>query len=260
MTLEEVYSPKYCQQLEAAYGKDMMSEGGHEAIEHLFDGIPLQGKKVLDIGSGLGGVAFYIAKTYNCSVTGLEINSWMVEEAKRRTPKPLQSKVHFVKSIGSRWPFSDSSFDIICSKGVLTHVEDKSDILRECFRTLKPDGLLVISDALSSEARVWGEQITRLNELEDLNMYPESESGYIEQLQQHHFILQSVRDDDKPCHKWTLELINRLKDPAMRTTHLQYFQENELEAHIEGYEAMLKALETGELRSVRFIANKGPIL
>lgn len=256
MNLEEVYSPKYCQQLEAAYGKDMMSEGGHEAIKHLFDTVDMQGKKVLDIGSGLGGVAFYIAKHYNCSVTGLEINSWMVEEAKRRMPEAYKSTINFVKSTGSKWPFADNSFDIICSKGVLTHVEDKSDILSECHRTLKPDGLLVISDALSSEARIWGEQITRLNELEDLNMYPESKAGYIKELQKQHFQLLSVRDDDTECQKWTRELIARLKDPSMRSTHLQYFKEHELDAHIEGYEAMLKALETGELHSVRFIANK----
>ena len=34
-TLEDVYTPKYCAQLEAAYGTNLMSEGGAEAIEHI---------------------------------------------------------------------------------------------------------------------------------------------------------------------------------------------------------------------------------
>lgn len=257
MNLEEVYSPKYCQQLEAAYGKGMMSEGGTAAIEHLFDSVHMQDKKALDIGSGLGGVAFFVADRYNASVIGLEINAWMVNEAKRRTPEHLVDRVDFVQVTDGSWPFADGIFDVIFSKGVLTHVEDKTDILNECYRTLKPGGILVISDALSSEARVWGEQISRLNEMESLNMYPESQSGYITLLKNHNFLLQSVRDDDKPCHKWTQEIIDRLKNPANRAQHLEYFDTAELEAHIQGYEAMLKALETGELRSVRFISKKG---
>ncbi len=257
MDLEEVYSAKYCQQLEAAYGKNMMSEGGTEAIEHLFDSVELRGKKALDIGSGLGGVAFFIAEKYGCTVVGLEINSWMVAEATKRTPKHLKDKVSFVKcDPESKWPFADSTFDTIYSKGVLTHAEDKNDIFQECYRLLKPDGTLVISDALSSESKVWGEHISRLNELESLNMYPESESGYKALLLKHNFILKSVRDDHAECHKWTLDLINRLKDPAKLSEHLTYFDKDELAAHIEGYEAMLKALEAGELRSVRFIATK----
>lgn len=33
------YTPRYCLQLEAAYGEGMMSEGGKEGIEHMFSGI-----------------------------------------------------------------------------------------------------------------------------------------------------------------------------------------------------------------------------
>src|SRR5262249_4149455 len=36
-SLENEYTPTYCLQLEAAYGEDMMSEGGIEGIEHMFN-------------------------------------------------------------------------------------------------------------------------------------------------------------------------------------------------------------------------------
>ena len=55
--------------LEAGYGKSMMSEGGASAIERLFEGILLEGKKALDIGSGLGGVPFYLAENHSMEVT-----------------------------------------------------------------------------------------------------------------------------------------------------------------------------------------------
>ena len=78
------YTPQYCLQLEAAYGEGMMSEGGSEAIEWMFDLIPIEGKMALDIGSGLGGVPLYLAKQYGMHVTGLEVNPWMVGRVKKK--------------------------------------------------------------------------------------------------------------------------------------------------------------------------------
>ncbi len=39
------YYPEYCHSLEAVYGTGMMSEGGGEAIDEMFSGIDLKGKK-----------------------------------------------------------------------------------------------------------------------------------------------------------------------------------------------------------------------
>ncbi|MBS0656252.1 MAG: methyltransferase domain-containing protein, partial [Verrucomicrobia bacterium] len=87
--LVDNYSSTYCLSLEAAYGEGMMSEGGSKALEDMFRGIHPDHKRVLDIGSGLGGLPFYLAKKHRSQVTGVEINPWMVEEAKRRTPTGL---------------------------------------------------------------------------------------------------------------------------------------------------------------------------
>ena len=58
------YDPEYCHSLEAVYGKGMMSEGGGVAIDAMFKGLSIHGKKALDIGAGLGGVAYHLAKKY----------------------------------------------------------------------------------------------------------------------------------------------------------------------------------------------------
>lgn len=254
-SLEDVYTPKYCSQLEAAYGKGMMSEGKEEAIEYLFEGISIDGKTALDIGSGLGGVVHYLADKHAMKVTGLDVNAWMIEEAKRRTPPNLKEKVNFILSKDNKhWPFANECFDIIYSKGVLTHLESKDDVFQECHRLLKKESLLIICDALSSEERKWGEHIGKLNELESLDMYPESETGYINTLKKHGFSILSVRDDKIPCQKWTQDIINHLQDPTQMQEHLKVFTQAELSAAIEGYEAMAKAMEVGELRVIRFVA------
>ncbi len=55
------YSASYCRYLQESYGQGMMSEGGEEAIEKMFIYDDLTNKTLLDIGFGLGGVAFYLA-------------------------------------------------------------------------------------------------------------------------------------------------------------------------------------------------------
>ena len=124
--LIEEYSEEYCHMLEAAYGKGMMSEGGAVAIEQMFAGIDMQNKSALDIGFGLGGVAFYLAEKYQTHVTGLEINPWMVAETIKRAPTSLQPLTNFLlyENVSSL-DFADKNFDIVYSKGVFSSCKQK---------------------------------------------------------------------------------------------------------------------------------------
>jgi cyclopropane fatty-acyl-phospholipid synthase-like methyltransferase len=254
-SLEDEYTPTYCLQLEAAYGEGMMSEGGVEGIEHMFNSISLEKKKALDIGSGLGGVAFYLADKFSMEVTGIEVNQWMVREAKKRVPMHLKDRVDFcLISANTGWPFFPETYDIIYSKGVLTHVEDKEEIFQECHRVLKKGGYLVITDWLSSEERKWGENIGRLVELENLVLFPENRTNYIEQLKKRGYRLVSVRDDSAMYYRFNKQIIDRLQTPSPALDQL--FNESERNASIEGYESIAKALEIGELQVVCFIAQK----
>src|SRR4051794_34392800 len=84
--LIDEYSESYCAMLEMAYGQGIMSAGGTEAIETLFEGLNIKNKKALDIGFGLGGIMMYLAKAHGMQITGLEVSPWLAEEANRRTP------------------------------------------------------------------------------------------------------------------------------------------------------------------------------
>lgn len=133
ITIQEVideYYPEYCHSLEAAYGRGMMSEGGSKAIDEMFrGGLSIHGKKALDIGSGLGGVAHYLAQNYDMDITGLEVNPWMVEMSSKRAPESVKAKLNFVLSTdNNHLPFEDKSFDIIYSKGALCHIEHKQNL------------------------------------------------------------------------------------------------------------------------------------
>ncbi len=256
-TLEDEYTPTYCLQLEAAYGEGMMSEGGVKGVEHMFDQIQLEGKKALDIGCGLGGVVFYLAKTYSMDVTGLEVNRWMVAESEKRTPDLLKNKVNFLLSTSNiKWPIFQENYDLIYSKGVLTHLEIKDGIFQESYRLLKNEGLLVITDWLSSDQKKWGKNIEKLVELEHLALFPETEAGYVELLEKNGFTILSVRDDSDVYLGFNQKIIERLQNPEQLGRYANCFTEKELEASIDGYKSIAKAIEEGELRVLRFVAQK----
>lgn len=252
-TLEEEYTSKYCLQLEAAYGEGMMSEGGAEGIEHMFDQVALHGKTALDIGCGLGGVAFYLSEKYGMRVTGIEVNPWMVEEAHNRTPEHLKGKVDFLLTTrNSNWAIPSGSCDMIYSKGVLTHLESKDEIFQEFHRLLNDEGLVVITDWLSSDERKWGPNIAKLVELENLALYPETVGGYIALLEKSGFTVLSVRNDSSLYHRFNQEIAARLQG----LTRVNLFDAQELEDAVVGYLSIAKAIETKELRVYRFIAQK----
>lgn len=256
-TLEEEYTPHYCLLLEAAYGEGMLSEGGIDGIERMFDQIPVGGKVALDIGCGIGGVAFYLAEKYAMNVTGLEVNAWMVAESKRRIPPSLRNRVNFLlSSSNDNWSLPNESYDLIYSKGVLTHLEEKNGLFQECHRLLKGGGLLVITDWLSSDEKKWGEHIKRFVELEHLALFPENEAGYLELLKRNGFTILSVRDDSDVYRGFNQKIVARLQDKQQLGIFLNRFKEGELEASIDGYDSIAKAIEIGELRVVRFVAQK----
>lgn len=258
-SLEEDYTPSYCLQLEAAYGPGMMSEGGTAGIEHMFHSLPLEKKKALDIGSGLGGVAFYLADQFSMNITGIEVNPWMVKEAKDRIPAHLRDQVDFsLTTANSGWPFPSDEYDIVYSKGVLTHIQNKEEIFQECYRVLNSGGYLVITDWLSSEQKVWGENIQRLVELENLVLYPESQASYIELLEKSGYKLLTARDDTDLYYQFNKQIIDHLQTSNQEDT--PQFNESERKAAIEGYEAIVKALEIGELKVFNFVAQKDPLI
>jgi phosphoethanolamine N-methyltransferase len=247
-TLEQEYTPLYCQQLEAAYGEGMMSES--EGFDLMFGSLSIGPDQVLDIGAGLGGVAFSLASRFPCHVIGLEVSPWMVEEATRRIPSHLSQAVAFVLSTSNTsLPFEDASFDLVYSKGVLTHIEEKGPLFAECFRILKPGGRLLITDWLSSEKGVWGHEVARLIELEHLTLYPLSQSAYQSLLAP--FGAVAMRDDSAEYLSFNQKIIQRLS-----TYSSPLFDSSSLASAIEGYEAIARALETGELRVLRIEVQK----
>jgi ubiquinone/menaquinone biosynthesis C-methylase UbiE len=154
----EIYKPAstydpYCIEniplFEALYGENLISLGGTPAIKNMLTGLDLElnGLKALDLGFGLGGVAYYLARTYQMQITGIEIYPWMVKHASDNTPAELTHLLEFdTYNADNKIVCENDSFDLIYSKGVLNHVRDKSDLFLQVNALLKDDGLFAITD------------------------------------------------------------------------------------------------------------------
>ena len=251
------YSEAYCTLLELAYGKGYMSEGGAQAVDELFTGINISGKKVLDIGAGLGGAAFHIAKKYNAKVIGLEINPWMVSEAKRRRPEKLKNIVDFVfYDTIDKLPFHDKEFDIIFSKGVLVHLDNKLPLFEEIHRIMKDDGILIINDWLSPLKNKWGKALQEMCELEDLTLFAETENNYLRLLKDSGFSKIDMQSEDNSYIKYNRSIAANLRKKLASHKSMGIFTKEEILDTVSSYELIAESIEKKELLVRKFICRK----
>lgn len=253
--LLEEYTEDYCQCLELSYGEGMMSEGGTLAIDAIFDGIDLTNKNCLEIGSGLGGTAYYLAREHQAYVTGLEINQRMTEQSTRNIPSDLALQLKFVANQGTRMPFDSESFDVVYSKGVLTHVEDKMPIFDEVYRVLKPGGLFVINDWLSASER-WGPIMQRFCDVDDLTVFPATIESYKSFLDSAGFDVLKYASEDEAYIRYNIDIVERLKTEPIRSQFIVGFGEKEYGSHVEAFSLTAKAIQDGELKVYRFQCQK----
>ena len=95
----------------------------------------IKGKRILDFGSGEGITADYLA-AWN-EVVAVEPDEAMLRNAWRRHPyRQIMGNVSALET------FPDESFDVVICHNVLEYIEEKSPVLKELARVLKPGGFL----------------------------------------------------------------------------------------------------------------------
>lgn len=106
---------------------------------------------VLDVCSALGGPARYLARNYDCRVTGLDATRRMDEEANRRTKEAgLSGKIDYVLGNALDMPFPVSTFDVVWGQDAWCYITDKQRLIEECARVLKSGGVLAFTDWLEA--------------------------------------------------------------------------------------------------------------
>ena len=108
--------------------------------------------KVLDIGSGYGGAARYLADTFGCEVTALNLSEKENERNRElNKERGLSDNITVVDGSFEAIPADDESFDIIWSQDAILHSGYREKVLQEVARVLKPGGRFVFTDPMQSD-------------------------------------------------------------------------------------------------------------
>ncbi len=155
-----------------------------QLYDHASSQISLEGKKVLEVGSGRGGGASFVARYYHPSeMTGLDYSPEAVK---------LSSELHkdianlsFVQGDAEALPFEDNSFDAVINVESSHCYGDAPQFIKEVVRILKPGGYFSWVDIRgkdSIEATEASFALPKLKKIHDMVITP----GVIEALDEIH--------------------------------------------------------------------------
>ncbi|MDR7540554.1 MAG: class I SAM-dependent methyltransferase [Armatimonadota bacterium] len=103
--------------------------------------VPLEGRRMLDIGCGVGTFVRRLAE-FSAYVYGVDIDRQRVRRgAQALTPAPSGG---LAVAVSENLPFRDAAFDLVLLHEVLEHVRDDALTLREACRVTRPGGNIVI--------------------------------------------------------------------------------------------------------------------
>jgi phosphatidylethanolamine/phosphatidyl-N-methylethanolamine N-methyltransferase len=117
----------------------VLHPGRVDAIERM--GIR-PGDRVLEVGVGTGiNAALY---PRDCSVTGVDLSSPMLEKARERIARKGLRNVRLLQMDAANLKFGDDTFDIVYAPYVISVVPDPVAVTREMCRVCRPGGRIVI--------------------------------------------------------------------------------------------------------------------
>lgn len=111
--------------------------------------------RVLDLGCGIGGPARYLASTFGCQVTGVDLSPGFIDAANYLTARcGLSGRANFQVADALHLPFEDASFDVAFLQHVAMNIFDRASLYAEVRRILAPGGRFATYDVVLRDGDV----------------------------------------------------------------------------------------------------------
>lgn len=108
--------------------------------------------RVIDLGSGYGGSARFLADRYGCRVTALNLSEVENERARKlNREQGLDELIEVVDGNFEELPYEDETFDLVWSQDAFLHSPAREQVIKEASRVLKPGGDFVFTDPMQSD-------------------------------------------------------------------------------------------------------------
>ena len=250
------YDTTMLDMLQIIWGEGYLSPGGPQAVREITQDVDLNGKHVLDIGCGIGGLDQMLVSLGAANVTAIDVAAPVIALARRRIAgTPDADCIAFqVVEPEAALPFADASFDVIFTKDAWLHVVDKSALLREVHRVLKPGGRLAGGDWMKGPEPFSADMIYFI-ELEGIPYHPITLADYGTMLHEIGFEQVMLMD----TNAWYRDLakleLARLKGELFDVMTRKLGEEAR-DHFIEDWRMLTVVLDKGELRPGRLWARK----
>lgn len=131
---------------------DSFHPGGLRLTERLGEKLALgPGMRVLDVASGKGESAMFLAGRFGCEVAGIDFGAENVKQAAARAAEAgVGQLVRFQQGDAEKIDFADASFDAVLCECAFCTFPDKRAAAAEFSRVLRPGGKAGLSDLTRS--------------------------------------------------------------------------------------------------------------
>lgn len=244
---------------ERIFGKHFVSTGGLETTKLFTSSLNLKpGQKVLDVGCGIGGSAFYMASKYGVNVHGIDLSKNMIEIAQKYLKEEEKNfknnaKVSFEICDALIKQFPPKSFDIIYSRDAILHIYDKPALFKRFYEWLKPGGIVFISDYCCGDEP----------HTEEFKKYVQQRQYHLLTPTQYGDTLRKAGFEKVKATDRTKEFINILKKELksfekIKQDFINEFNKDDYEHIIEGWNSKVVRCSQGDQRWGTFTATKLP--
>ena len=233
---------------------DHMHYNGKNAVNHAIEKLNINKfSKVLDIGSGIGGPARYIAEKTNAKVLAVEIQQDLNEIATHITKNyQVNNNINHIQSDFLKYDFKNIKFDKAVSWLALYHMPDRNNLLKKINNLLFSGGYFHVEDFFLIKP-LNNDRMNNIAELFHANhlvIYEE----YISELENNNFV---VIDVNIMTEDWTIFTKNRLtffKENIQNT--LKFHSQDTVDNVLKFYSFAYDLLSSNTLGGIRYTVMK----